>query len=411
MNNRADSINRNSNNTNETIKSAELGAVVGCNDLSAVKSVDSANYAAVNSNSGHGIMAEEALNLIDRFTGKAAEIVGRSNEKDGADRLVDGVQLQTKFYSSGKGCVDACFADSSEGGMYRYVNPDGSPMPVEVPKDMYDEAVERFAKKITDGKVPGVNDAGEADKFVKASCLTYDDAKNLCRPMTSQSLLYDAATGIVHCSFAFGISAAVVFIITMRKSGSVKRSALAAVKTGIKVFGLAYVCHILSSQFARTEFFASMWDIASSVESEGSAANVIMEINNGLSLASGGTMYSAATCVRRFSKALRVGFVINLLTVIVFLVPDIVRVCFGRISLGEFCRRVLIIICGRICAAIAAACISVLLSSLMVLPWVFSMILCLAAACIGGIYGRTVGEKLWMKIRIKYKSKSKGITV
>ncbi len=399
----------NMNNTKEAIKHAELGTVVGSNDLSAAKAVNAANYSEVNSNSGHGIMAEEALTLIDRFMGRDAEVVGRSNVKNGADRLVQGVQIQTKFYSSGKGCIDACFEDKSYGGMYRYLNSDGTPMPVEVPKDMYDDALNRFAGKISDGKVPGVSDANDADKFVKASCLTYYDAKNLCRPMTAQSLLYDAATGVVQCSFVFGISAAAAFIITIRKCHSVKLALLSAVKTGIKVFGLAYICHILASQFARTEFFASMCDIASAIDSHGSAANSIREINNGLSLASGGTVYSVSTSVRRFSKMLRVGFVINLITLIVFLIPDMVRVICRRITPGEFCRRILSLICGRILATVFASGISVILSSLMTIPWVISMILCLAGACIGGICGRKAVEKIIH--RIKNKPKSKGIAV
>lgn len=389
------------NKTKEKIRTAEIGTVVGCNDFSAVKSVDAANNAEVNSSSGHGIMAEEALNLIDRFMGRASEIVGRSNEKNGADRLVDGVQLQTKFYNSGKGCVDACFSDKSDGGLYRYINSDGTPMPVEVPKDMYDDALERFAEKIADGKVPGVSDVSEADKYIRAGYLTYDDAKNLCRPLTAQSLLYDAATGIVHCSLAFGISAAAAFIITMYRYKSIKSAALSSLKTGVKVFGLAYVCHVLSSQFARTEFFTAMPDISSFAGGNGSLASSITEINNGLSLASGGMAYSAAASVRRFSKMLRVGFVINLLTTAVFLVPDLINICLGRISLNDFCRRAIGLICGRIFASIIAAGISVMLSSLTAIPWVLSMTLCIAGACIGGIYGRRFAKWLWRKITKK----------
>lgn len=54
-------------------------------------------------------MAEEALNLLDKLSGKDAKVIGRTNEKNGADRLVNGVEIQTKYYATGKGCVDACF--------------------------------------------------------------------------------------------------------------------------------------------------------------------------------------------------------------------------------------------------------------------------------------------------------------
>ncbi len=77
--------------------------------ISAEKAVVPANYSAVNSTTGHGLMAEEALTVIDKFSGRSAEVVGRTNIKNGPDRMVDGTALQTKFYNSGKGCVQACF--------------------------------------------------------------------------------------------------------------------------------------------------------------------------------------------------------------------------------------------------------------------------------------------------------------
>ena len=178
-------------------RSVYIGAVSGCNVISAEKAVVPANYSAVNSTTGHGLMAEEALTVIDKFSGRSAEVVGRTNIKNGPDRMVDGTALQTKFYNSGKGCVQACF-DKENGGLYRYLNSDGSPMPVEVPKDMYDDAVEAFRAKISQGKVPGVTDVNEAGNYVRKSDLTYADAMNLCKPFTAQSLLYDCATGIIY---------------------------------------------------------------------------------------------------------------------------------------------------------------------------------------------------------------------
>lgn len=392
-------------NPDKQLRAAEFGVVTGSNDLSAVKSITAANNSAANSTSGHGIMAEEALTVIDKFLGRAAEVVGRSNEKNGADRLVNGVYFQTKFYSSGKGCIDACFESSSDGGMYRYMNADGTPMPVEVPKDMYDEAVARFAEKISAGKVEGLSNAADAERYVAVSRITYDDAKALCRPMTSQSLMYDAATGAVHCSFAFGISAAAAFIITFRKSGSVKRAVAYALKSGIKVFGLTYICSILSSQLARTEFMKSVFDMTEKLCDSGVSESLVKEISNGLSLAAGDTVYSASAAARRFAKMLGVGFTVNLISLIVFLIPDTVRLCFGRISAREFCSRALELICARIFASVAAAGAAVIVSGLMAMPWIVSTLICLAAACIGAMYGRKFAYRLRRKFN---KSLKKG---
>lgn len=46
---------------------------------------------------GHGFAAEQANNLHDILTGKDAKIVGGDNAKDGPDRMVNGVNIQTKY--------------------------------------------------------------------------------------------------------------------------------------------------------------------------------------------------------------------------------------------------------------------------------------------------------------------------
>lgn len=58
---------------------------------------------------GHGYAAEQANNLYDILTGKDAKIVGGDNAKDGPDRMVNGVNIQTKY------CHDA--ASSGAGGI------------------------------------------------------------------------------------------------------------------------------------------------------------------------------------------------------------------------------------------------------------------------------------------------------
>lgn len=372
------------------IRDAQLGAAVGCNDLSAVYTVDAANNAEVSSKSGHGIMAERALTLADKFCGRDSQNVGVDNAKDGADRLVDGIALQTKFYSSGKGCVDACFASKSDGGMYRYMNPDGTPMPVEVPKDMYDDAVSRFAQKIADGKVEGVTDAADADKYVKASLLTYENAQNLCKPLTAESLLYDAATGVVHCSFAFGISAAAVFVVSLSEKKGTKYALIKAICAGVKVFGLSYICHMLMSQFARSAVFISLLNftgIPYAAEHSRAVLTTVQAVNSGLSVVMGGATVSAKAAAGQLAKITCAGFLMNLIVFAVFLIPDIFGLCTHRITLRKFGSRAAAMLCARIAASFALINVSLLLNVLS-LPSFVSIAFCITAACLGGIYGR-----------------------
>ena len=110
-------------------------------------------------------MAEESLTLLDKIQGKDAEVVGRTNEKNGADRIVNGVEIQTKYYKTGKRCINACFDKTT--GKFRYINSKGEPMMVEVPKDKYAEAINEFRNRIVEGKVPGVTNPNDASKYIK----------------------------------------------------------------------------------------------------------------------------------------------------------------------------------------------------------------------------------------------------
>ena len=67
---------------------------------------------------GHGFAAEQANNLHDFLTGKDTKIVGGDNAKDGPDRMVNGVNIQTKYCHDAASSVQAAF----ENGQYRYVN-------------------------------------------------------------------------------------------------------------------------------------------------------------------------------------------------------------------------------------------------------------------------------------------------
>ena len=97
----------------EMEKIIEVSATASVNIFSDFESVVPANFAKVNTKTGHGEMAEEALTLMDKIAGKDAAVVGRTNEKNGADRLVDGMQIQTKYASSGWKCINDCFDEHS----------------------------------------------------------------------------------------------------------------------------------------------------------------------------------------------------------------------------------------------------------------------------------------------------------
>ena len=127
--------------------------------------------------------------MWDVFHGNDAKIVGDDNAKNGADRIVNNVNIQTKYCASGSKCIQECF----ENGKFRYFNPDGSPMQIEVPSDMYAPAIQAMKSRIERGEVAGVSDPAEAENIIRRGHFTYVQAKNIARAGTVESICYDAA--------------------------------------------------------------------------------------------------------------------------------------------------------------------------------------------------------------------------
>ena len=204
---------------------------------------------------GHGFAAEVGNNFVDRLKGKNAAVVGNDFAKNGADRKIIGrhgavTLIQTKYHSTAQGSISACF----ENDLFRYVDADGIPMQIEVPKDQYDEAVALMRKKIGDGwlKNAGVTDPADAETLVRKGNLTYRQAVNLAKAGTVESLKYDAANGVVSASCAFGISTLVNYAVC-RLNGEERTEALrlAAVE-GIKTGGIVFGTAVISAQLFKT---------------------------------------------------------------------------------------------------------------------------------------------------------------
>ena len=167
-------------------------------------------------NTGHGYAAEDANALNDFLHGRKVELTGKTRELNGADRIVDGVQIQTKYCQSAKASIDAAF----ENGQYRY--PD---QVIEVPKDQYKEAVEVMRQRIQEGQVPGVTDPRRAEELVKKGSITYRQALNIAKAGNIDSIVYDIKSRAVSTTFAFSLSFAITFV-TLRAQGVENKAAL-----------------------------------------------------------------------------------------------------------------------------------------------------------------------------------------
>lgn len=333
--------------------------------------------AAVNNPAGHGELAEEANSIIDRLQGHQPEILGRDNAKNGPDRSVDGVLIQTKYYKTARGSLEACFDPSSH--QYRYLTEDRTPMQLEVPKDQYQQVLRGFEKKISQGKVPGVSDPKDAEKIVRKGKLTYDQAVNLTKPGTVESVTYDAATGAVTCSCAFGLSFLATTFMAYRETRDITGAVQAGIAAGVQVFGLSFAQHMVVSQLSRTGLSNALMAPSQAVVGKlGFKASAT--IVNGLRALTGKTAISGAAASKQLAKMLRGNAVSAAVTLAVFSVPETYRLFQGKASGAQYAQNMACLatsVAGGIAGAVAGTAVS---------PGVGTIV-----GLTGGMVGGTVG--------------------
>lgn len=273
---------------------------------------------------GHGFAAERANDLYDRLTGHDAKIVGDDNIKNGADRIVDGVMIQSKYCQSGRACINECF---DKNGDFRYVV-DGKPMQIEVPSDKFDAAVQAMEEKIREGKIPGVTDPNEAKNIVRKGHFTYQQAKNIAKAGTVESLTYDAVNGMIIASSAFGVTAVITLATNLWNGEDFDKSLKLATYSGLKVGGTAFITTILASQLSKAGLNSALVGSSEAIVAfmgPKASAVLINAFRNGSNIYGAAAMKSAAKLLR--GNAITAG-----ITVIVLSTFDIANIFRGRIS-------------------------------------------------------------------------------
>jgi hypothetical protein len=285
-----------------------------------------------NASRGHGFAAEKANHLHDVLTGKDAKLIGGDNQKNGADRLVDGVRIQTKYCSSGGKCVSEAF----ENGQYRYWNQDGSPMQLEVPSDKYDAAVQALEERIKKSQVAGVTDPQKAREIIRKGSFTYEQARNIARAGTIESLTYDAVNGIRLAGTSMGISAAISFAVQLWNGEEWDVALKGSCYSGLQVGGTAWVSSMVAAQVGRTGIEQSLRGTTDWVVRQMGAKTAAWLANG---LRSGSNIYGAAA-MSHVSKLLRGNIVTGVVTTIVLSSADFVQLFNGRVSGAQVFKNV-----------------------------------------------------------------------
>ena len=281
---------------------------------------------------GHGFAAERANHLYDSvLPGSSAELVGDNNAKDGADRIVGGIQIQSKYCASGAKCVRECFRD----GKFRYYA-DGKPMQIEVPSDLYEDAVRAMERRIEKGEVAGISDPKQARSIIRRGHITYAQARNIAKAGTIESLTYDATTGAISALPGASVTGVVSFWNACESGCAPKEAVLIAAKSVGGVVGKNATINLAASQATKLGLNAALRPAAKTVvEAVGfkGASLLATAANGGSKVLTGAAAQSAAT------KFLTSNAVTGAATTVILSASDLVDVFRGRMSTGEFAKN------------------------------------------------------------------------
>lgn len=297
------------------------GNAVGVVDAS----LNYADHVHLGAQQGHGFAAEKANHLHDKVAGKNAHLVGGDNAKNGADRIVDGAKIQTKYCRSAQESVNSAF----DSGNFRYVDSKtNAPMQIEVPSDQYDAAVKLMEQKIRDGKVPGIKDVGAAKELVRKGKFTYSQAQNLAKAGTIESLTYDAVNGVILAGNAMGITASVSFAVAILNGKKWQEALDNACFEALCAGGITWVGSVLTAQIGRAGV-----DAALRGASDWMVRKMGTKVTNMLvsALRPGETLSNAAA-KNLMSKVLRGNIVAGIVTTVVLSTDDFIILFDGKAS-------------------------------------------------------------------------------
>lgn len=335
---------------------------------------------------GHGFAAERANDGIDTLLGRDARILGDDNAKNGADRMVDGQFIQTKYCQDARTSVNAGFTNGGQGS-YRYLDKNGNPMQLEVPSDQYDEAVQCMEQKIKEGKVPGVSDPKQAKNLVRKGHVTYAQAKAIAKAGTIESLTFDAAHGIVIGASALGISATITFAQAVWNGESVEKAIDQALIAGLQAGGAGFLISVGTAQLARTGLNQAMMtpSIALTRALPPSVRQTLLNF-----FRNGAPIYGEAA-THNLAKLMRSNVIAGAVTVVVLSSGNIINFFRGRISAGQLMAEVGVLVSGIGGGALGMAIAGVLLGPLGVIAGTLGAI---AGGMIAGTLSSSAAQKL-----------------
>ena len=304
------------------------------------KGLENTQVGKFHTKGGVGFAAEEANALADKLRLRRVEMSGLSNAQNGADRIVDGIAIQTKYFAAAKETLQSAFDAST--GLYRY-----SGQVLEVPQDQYDDCLTLLRTKISEGKVPEFTNPDDAGNILKRGSVTYKQARNIARAGNIDSLSYDAASQAITSSYVFAISFAVDFA-QRRWSGQKARAALHdALAVALSSGSKSLITGVVAAQLLRSQAARSGTVLIRSGLKGFSRTSLGKTAIEQIAAGSLGKSVYGAAALNRVSKLLRSNTITSAVTMVVVTTPDFYRAAIARnISWGQFTKNVLVNVAG-----------------------------------------------------------------
>lgn len=280
---------------------------------------------------GHGFAAEDANALDDLLKVRRVSQVGKSNTLNGPDRIVDGVEIQTKYCRT----PTATFNEAFDGtGIYRYGN-----QVLEVPCGQRSDVVGKMAEAIREGRVPAVTDPAQAESMVREGRASYAQARRIARPGNLDSLAFDAQIHFANAALTSGIAFAAAGCRSLPTAPDKKAAlgdvAISAVQAGTK----SLFTGVATSQLVRIRFARQATVLVRSGLKQTTRTGTGRRVVNAVASASCRKAVRGIAATNHVAKLLRSSIIGSAVSFGVATVPDIGSAMVGRMTWSQVGRR------------------------------------------------------------------------
>lgn len=284
------------------------------------------NY--MNGAGGAGYAAEYGNLTVDKLFGKDTinqaqnldPVTGRQM-KDGADRIVNGEMIQTKYYKN----FDELWNNAFSKGEIRYKS-NNTIMKIEVPRDRYSLYCSELQKRIDAGKINGIVPGTKAGTILRRGFFSYNEAYNIAKAGTIEGLAVDLTNGVITSNYSMTISAILVFALSVWNGKNFEEAAKASLEVAIQVLGRSAMIYTMTMQFSRKEVMIPFLNAG--------VNNPILNVSKNIA----NTIQSSMLAKTPLGKTLKLNqmtdklLISNTVTAAVVFGPDIFKFFNGKIS-------------------------------------------------------------------------------